>query len=266
MKTVNPKDKFAIVTGASCGIGAVFAREFASQGYHLLITGRRKTLLFKFAKELRQRFHIRVIPLVLEFSVKRDLDKLMREISKLRNIEVLVNNAGFGLEKKFSSDSFRNQEKMLKVHINATCLITHGTIPMMMANKKGKIINVSSLAAFTPMAGNHLYSSSKAFIITFSECLHLALRDHNIRVQALCPGFTSTEFHKKLTVSDDQLKARKPIAWMSAERVVKQSLTALQKRRKVIFVPGILNKCIFNVVRFIPKNLYYVLAQRLMAA
>jgi hypothetical protein len=181
-------------------------------------------------------------------------------------VEVLVNNAGFGCKKKFFEDSFANQEKMLKVHIHATCAITHRVVPKMLANGVGSIINVSSLAAFTPLADNYFYSASKAFLTTFSESLHLELHGKNIRIQALCPGFTITEFHKKLGKEPKPAGKRSILPWMTAKSVVAKSLYALRRHKQVIYVPGILNQMIFRMVRIMPRWFYYCLAKNLSAA
>lgn len=266
MKTSSRNQKYAVITGASCGIGEAFAREFASRGYHLLITGRRALVLSRLARELRKKYQVRVITLVIDFTIKRDLNQLLDAIDRLESIEVLVNNAGFGCSKQFFTDTFRNQEKMLQVHINVTSNITHRVVPKLLENKGGYIINVSSLAAFIPLPNNYFYSASKAFLTTFSECLHLALHDKNILVQALCPGFTLTEFHKKIGKAPEGMTKRRRILWMTAESVVSKSIRALDKKRKVICIPGFLNTMIFNIVRVLPRNFYYMIANNLPAA
>lgn len=265
MKTSGSNPKFAVITGATCGIGKVFAREFAELGYHLLITGRREELLRKFAKELYLKFKVEVKPMKLELSKTSDLTRLLTAIDQLDRIEILVNNAGFGTKSQFFSEAFSKQEKMLKVHINATCHITHRVVPKMMANGGGTIINVSSLAAFTPLSNNYFYSASKAFLATFSESLHLGLRDKNIRVQALCPGFTRTEFHLKMNLQEPPSKSYNSFQWMSAESVVKKSLKALQHKQRVIYIPGVLNNLVYRTLKIVPRWLYYLVAERLAA-
>ncbi len=266
MKSMSAKERYAVITGATCGIGFAFAREFASRGYHLLLTGRRANLLEHNARELAATYGVRVQPLIVDFTHEKQLKVLLHSIDALDHIEVLVNNAGFGCRKKFFEDSYANQEKMLKVHVHATCAITHRVVPKMIAGGGGVIINVSSLAAFIPLADNYFYSASKAFLTTFSESLHLGLHARHIKVQALCPGFTITEFHRKLGKGREATGKKGLLPWMTARAVVTKSLHALDHHKGVIYVPGILNKLIFRLVRLIPRRLYYSLAQNLSAA
>ncbi len=265
MKSTAVKEKYAVITGASCGIGEAFAREFAGRGYHLLITGRRKNLLERLAGQLRERHGIRVHPVIVDFANDKQMKRLLLEIDRLDAVEVLVNNAGFGCKKKFFEDSFANQEKMLKVHINATCAITHRMVPKMIANGEGIIINVSSLAAFTPLADNYFYSASKAFLTTFSESLHLALHEKNIIVQALCPGFTITEFHQRPGMTTKGRKKRRLLPWMTAGMVVRKSLRTIRQKNRVIYVPGFMNQLIFGLIKILPRKVYYHIAQNLSA-
>lgn len=266
MKTNGPNGKYAVITGASCGIGEAFAREYARRGYHLLITGRRGNLLESLAEELRVTCGIKVQVVLVDFIYEKQLKTLLHAIEGLDRVEVLVNNAGFGCRKKFFEDSFANQEKMLKVHIHATCAITHCVVPKLMSNGCGTIVNVSSLAAFTPLADNYFYSASKAFLATFSESLHLGLYAHRIKVQALCPGFTITEFHRKLGKATEATGKKGLLPWMTAGTVVMKSLHALDHHKGVIYIPGMFNKLIFRLVRLLPRRLYYSMAQNLSAA
>lgn len=257
--------KYAIITGATCGIGAEFARVFAASGYNLLITGRRTKILEAIALELRKKYSVTVYPLMLELSKKSDITRLLKAISLAGSVEVLVNNAGFGCQAPFFEDTYANQEKMLKVHIDATSRITHHTVPCMLRNGGGAIINVSSLAAFTPLSNNLFYSASKAFLTTFSECLHLGLAGKNIRVQALCPGFTKTEFHSNLRAPGVKKQGILSMLWMTAEEVVHSSIKSLKSGRKVIHIPGFINRCILLAIRLVPRTLYYGLARKYLS-
>ena len=265
MKTIELIGKYAVITGATCGIGKVYATEFARAGYNLVITGRRDELLHRLADDLNREFGVIVEPMILELSVNKDLKRLLTRLEELETIEVLVNNAGFGSRKKFFSDTFANQEKMLKVHINATSHITHRVVPKMIRNGGGTIINVSSLAAFTPLADNYFYCASKAFLVTFSESLYMDLRDKNIRVQALCPGFTRTEFHARMEAVAECPRRGICSAWMSPEDVVRKSLHAIQRKNKVVYVPGVYNNLVFRALKLVPRWFYYRVA-RLVAA
>ncbi|MEA3560167.1 MAG: SDR family oxidoreductase [Candidatus Omnitrophota bacterium] len=248
--------KYALITGATSGIGAAFAAHLAQSGYNLIITGRREKIIQKVAGEIKTNYKVDVRVILADFSMKNDLDRLTAYLNEIDNIEILVNNAGFGNRKLFFDDDFNNQEKMLKVHINAVVRLTRRIVPKMIKNGKGIIINVSSLAAFLPSSTTGIYCATKAFINTFSESMHIILKDKNIKVQALCPGFTRTDFHQKLDIGRSMLKNKGIIRWMAADDVVKISLAAL-KKRKVIVIPGFFNKLIKLLITLLPKNLYY---------
>lgn len=250
-------NKIAIITGATSGIGAEYAYEYAQLGYDLLITGRRKQKLETFASELKNKFNVNIIAVACDFSSDSSLEQLFKELEKLSQVEILVNNAGFGTNESFIDADFTTHETMLKVHIEAVIKITYLIIPKMIANGEGSIINVSSFAAFTPAASSILYNSTKAFQISFSENLHLSLQKYNIKVQALCPGFTQTEFHDKIGVKPEVEKTKHFLKWMTPKFVVTQSLKALDDKGHVVCVPGISYQFFLVILKLIPKTLYY---------
>lgn len=249
----------AVVTGATSGIGRAFAEKFAEQGYDLLITGRREKLIKKFGDELEKKYGIKTTVVIADFSNHVQFSELLVAIDGLDFIGALVNNVGFGNQKNFLEDSFENQERMLKVHINSMASLTHTALKKM--GRGSYIINVSSMAAFTPAGFNHFYSASKAFVNSFSESLYVSLKGKGIRVQALCPGFTRTDFHNKLGMEDEKLVNRGLIRWMKPEEVVKKSLRAME-RGKVVYIPGFLNQILYIILRFIPKRIYYKMAEK----
>ena len=251
--------KIAMITGATSGIGASFARHFAGLGYDLIVTGRRKEKIQTMADKLKNEYNRNIEIIIADFSDESGWNMLIQRIEKLKKIEVLVNNAGFGSEKNFLSDDYKNQEKMVQVHINALLQLTHRVIPKMIKNGKGYIINVSSIAAFLASPQHELYCSTKAFLNTFSESLSMTLKDVNIKVQSLCPGFTRTDFHQKLNWNPENLKNRVFMQWMTADFVVQKSIAAL-KKNKVIVIPGIFYKLVYCLIRIIPRCIYYPLA------
>jgi short-subunit dehydrogenase len=251
--------KIAIITGATSGIGASFARQFARLGYDLIITGRRKEKIQKVAEELKNEYNSKIEMIIADFSNDSEWHKLIQRIDKLERVEVMVNNAGFGSVKNFLTDEYKNQEKMVQVHINAMLQLTHRIIPKMIKNGKGYIINVSSLAAFLASPQHELYCSTKAFINIFSESISMTLKSFNIKVQSLCPGFTRTDFHQKLNWNPENLKNKILIKWMTADFVVRKSITALKKNR-VIVIPGIIYKLVYLSIKIMPRSIYYFLA------
>jgi uncharacterized protein len=253
--------KYALITGATSGIGAEFAKQLAEKNYNLILTGRRENIIQELAKEIKEKQNIDIKIIIADLSKDEDVKKIIKQISHIDSLEFLVNNAGYGTKKSFFEDSFENQEQMLKVHINALARLTHATTPQMIKNKKGYIVNVSSIASFLSSPTSEFYCATKAFITNYSESLHLALKNSNIKVQALCPGFTRTDFHQKLDICDTKRKDGLIIKWMNAEDVVKISLTSLKKRNHVIIVPGFWNKILNLLIKVIPKRIYYKIAE-----
>ncbi len=256
------KNKYAVITGASSGIGAAFARHFAGEGYDLVITGRRKDLLHALAVELESTYSIRVEEIEVELTDSIQVEKLINKIMLIDNIEILVNNAGFGTNEYFYKGDIKKYTDMVMVHDIVPMILTYAVLPkMVLSGYSGIIINVSSLSALIPLPKNTVYGGSKAFLINFSESLSIELKDKDIYIQALCPGFTRTDFHKKLDIPEDDLKNTGPARWMTPEKVVKLSVRAVQKG-KVVYIPGFWNKLLVLFTRIIPKSLFYKLAGR----
>lgn len=251
----------AIITGASSGLGATYARVLAQKGWDLLLTGRRKKRLLELKKELETKYNTKINFMVVDFTKPYELNNLLKTISQMDVIDLLINNAGFGYRKDFFKSDFRVQQNMLEVHITAATRIVYEVVPKMVVNKKGAIINVASLSAFVPAPLSYFYCSSKAFLVSFSECLHVDLLHTGIKVQALCPGFTKTEFHFGLKEEEKTSWMNNKLFWMSADKVVDYSLKALC-HKKVICIPGFINQFIYCVVRAIPKSIFYRLMAR----
>ena len=255
------KRKSALITGATSGIGKAFAFEFARKGYDLIITGRRQQEIYAVADQLKKDYKIRVTVLTIDLSVHDDLARLIKLVQKKKNIEILVNNAGFGLSEKFYEDQVNNQLKMLKVHVTAPLVLIHRIIPQMIKQGSGTIINVASLAAYTPTPDNAMYTGTKSFLINFTESLHMELHNYGIRVQCLCPGLTHSDFHNKLN------KIKLPVSghrfiWMNPAEVVNYSLNCLEKD-KIICIPGASNRAMVGIISIMPRRFYYFLMNRL---
>jgi uncharacterized protein len=248
----------AVITGASSGIGRAFAEEYARRGYYLVLTGRRSGVLDTLSAELRERWKVSVETAIFDLSDPEELELFANNIAS-RRIAVLVNNAGFGSPRAFSVDTFENQVRMIKVHVDAVVRLCHAVLPGMREEGGGAIINVSSLASFFPAPLDALYSGTKAFLTRFSEALQLEQSGTGIRVQALCPGFIRTEFHERLGLGKDfNRKSSGIFRWMEPERLVRDSLKALDRRRPpVIVVPGVFYKVVYLVHKIIPRQLIY---------
>jgi uncharacterized protein len=256
--------KVALITGATSGIGAAFARHFAKEGYDLIITGRRKELISARAADIIEKYKVNVEIILAEFANENDVAKIEETIKKNPNIEVLVNNAGFGLLRPFWRDEVKNQDNMVKVHIDAPVRFIHAVLPIMVKNKKGIIINMSSLASFMPIPRDSMYSATKLFHNSFMQSMHIGFRDKGIKVQVLCPGFVRTDFHEKMGLKNSELKNRGILRWMQPDQIVAISAKNLRKKNKVIVVPGFWNKLIRFIVISLPRPLYYNLANKFL--
>jgi short-subunit dehydrogenase len=256
--------KTACITGATSGIGAAFAKRFAKQGYDLIITGRRKEKIESLSNTLSKENKINVEVIIAELSDDKELDLLAENIKKIKNLEILVNNAGFAKENYFHEEDFSTHEVMLKVHNLALIKLCHAVLPDMVSKGKGIIINVSSLIVFTPFPTYAIYSASKSFVKLFTESIYLELQGTGVKVQALCPGLTRTDFHGKMGFDENTFyKDKGMMKAMTSEEVVDISLQYLEKD-KVLCVPGGNNKLIRFLLKVLPQAVIYKMASSMM--
>ncbi len=233
----------AIVTGASSGLGELFAQRFAATGYDLLLLARREDRLRAIADRLSASFGVGVECLVSDLSTDHGLDAAVRAAARVDYPAVLVNNAGYGMTGYFDENPSEQQVRMLRVHLEATVRLTHAVLGRMKSRRAGAIINVSSVAGFLSSPGSTNYCATKAYLITFSRCLAQELAQHGVKVQALCPGFTHTEFHAAEYMRDFDKRTIPGFMWLDAEYVVDASLKAIAND-KVVCIPGLLYKSI----------------------
>ncbi len=253
----------AFITGASSGIGAAFARELGRRGFDLVLTGRRRERLEALASVLTHDYGIQVEVVVAELAKDEDLEALAEKVHSQDQLEILINNAGFGAGgAPFHEQDYTVHQAMLKAHMLATVRLTYAALPVLIARGRGAIINVSSVAAFFPLPYHTMYTATKEFIRIFSESLAIELRATGVRVQALCPGFTRTDFHARLGFDPDRFyQTSGPLRAMSAEEVVQASLRCLA-RGKVICVPGTTNWIVSHLPCLIPRPLEHWLLGR----
>lgn len=233
----------ALITGASSGLGETFARKLAARGYDLILTARRADRLN----------YLPARAITADLSTKEGTDAIVDVIASTPNLELLVNNAGFGTLGRFWEADPAGQEQMHELHIMAAMRLTRAALAAMVPRQKGGIINVSSVAAFGTSAGNVSYCATKAWMNSFTLGLDVELRGINspVKVQALCPGFTLTEFHDAMGVS------RSPIPgflWLKADYVVEQSLRALHSGGPIV-IPDWKYKFIVACMKILPGSI-----------
>ena len=250
----------AVVTGATSGIGAAFAAALAARGCDLLVTGRRRELIEAQARRLRDE-GVSVEVVLADFAEPAALSDLEDRIRSASSLRYLVNNAGYGSHGGFLEESVEEATAMLRVHAEATVRLSHAAAGRMAGHGGGAIINVSSLAAFLSAPGCVMYCATKAMLVSFSESLALACRGTGVDVMALCPGFTRTDFHARLSPEDSQLAGRGLVRWMTAEQVVTSALRALDRGR-IVHIPGFTNRLLLSLIRLIPRRLRYALAAK----
>lgn len=254
------ENKLAVITGATGGIGSSFAKYIAARQYNLVISAYEQDLLEQAAAELREKYHIDVITIPANLAVPEDISALAQKLSALPQVDMLVNCAGFGEKSLFYKEDMSSVHKMINVHISATVELVHAVLPIMIKQRRGSIVTVSSLAAFIPAPGSSIYSSTKAFLNSFMESVHMEVNEYGINVQALCPGLTHTAFHNESDV-ETSIKMKGVDLWMEADDVVEESMRELDKG-SVICIPGCINKAIKNLMPAIPRKLYYVITDK----
>jgi uncharacterized protein len=237
--------KVALVTGASAGLGVEFARQLSKRGYALVLAARRKERLEELAAELGNARAVAV-----DLSKANAAAKLMADIeANGETIDLLVNNAGFGLIGRFAELDAKRERQMIDLNIGVLTDLCRAVAPGMIERKAGGIINVASTAAFQPGPKMALYFATKAFVLSLTEALHEELKPHGIKVSCLCPGPTRTEFGDVAGFGGNGLFDK---VAMEAPEVVAVGLRGLDKNKAVV-VPGILNKLSANSGRFAPR-------------
>lgn len=232
----------ALITGASAGIGKCYAKELAGKGFNLILVARRVDRLRKLALELETNYSIHCDIISVDLSNPAEIEQLAEKIRRIDDIDIIINNAGFGTIGYFANIPIKKSMEMFNVHMNAPVQITHAAVNNMLIKGRGAIINVASMAAFIYTPGNLMYDATKSFLTAFSENLWLELGDRGIRIQALCPGFTITEFHEVGDFKNFDRNIIPASIWMTADEVVSLSLDALEKNKNIVFVPGWKNR------------------------
>ncbi len=242
------KRPVALVTGASAGLGLAFAHALARRGHDLILVARRAERLAAIATEIG-RFGAAGEVVQADLTNDRDLACVAERIRACDTLAVLVNNAGFGLETPYQRSPLAPYDAMARLHVLAPIHLTHAALPGMVARGRGAVINVSSVAAYLRGAGGVMYGATKAFLRDFTVGLAADLDGTGVRVQALCPGFTYTEFHDVMGID----RARIPkYLWLRADDVIQQSLRDLD-RGKLISIPSLRYKLVVAALNSAPQ-------------
>ncbi|MDT3778403.1 SDR family oxidoreductase [Nitrospira sp. MA-1] len=246
MENITP---FAVITGASRGIGAEYARALATQGFDLLLVARDQNRLLELSKEIQQTTSIQVWTETLDLARPHAAEILYSLAQSFRpHVSLLVNNAGFGLYSLFADMSLPTIQDMLQVHIHVTTESTRLFLPDMMNRRQGAIINVASVAGFFPIPYMAEYAATKAFIISFSEAVAMEARERGVTIQVCCPGYTETDFHK--TAGHCPRHMASP---HTPRDVVQKSLKALKSKQSLVTI-GWQGLATHWITPFIPKK------------
>lgn len=239
----------ALVTGATAGIGLEFARQLAGRGDDLVLVARDRARLDAVAKELRSSYSVEVEVLAADLTA---LDQLQQVEDRLadrdRPVDLVVNNAGFGLKNGFLDNPIDVEQAQQDVLVRAVLRLTHAALGGMVERGHGGIINVSSVAAFLPRG---TYSAAKAWVNSFSAWAHAEYADRGVTVMALCPGFVKTEFHERLGVDRDSSAPK--VLWLEPDRLVRDALADFDKGR-AMSIPSKRYKAIVTTSRVVPRS------------
>ncbi len=238
--------KWALVTGATAGIGESFTRLLASKGFNIALVARDEARLHERAEALREKYGVQTFVLPADLATAQGCAAVEDYLQEF-DIEVLINNAGFGINKAFTISDLKAEQDLLDVLVRTPMRLMHVILPKMKARNSGTIINVSSVASF--IAGG-TYSASKSYLTVLSESLHTEVRDTNVKISALCPGFTRTEFHQRGRM---KMKGLPDFMWLDSDELVAASWSDAQSG-KAISIPGWQYKILIALISLAPRS------------
>ena len=263
----------AIVTGATSGIGKAFAEQLAQRGYDLVLTGRRDELLCAVADRIRASHNVSVQTIVGDLTIS-ETENLVIEAVQSAPVEFLVNNAGSGLSSDFADADLSKLEQLREILAGIPSRLIRAALPGMVTAHSGTIINVGSLAGRLAVPGSSVYVAAKSYLERLSETLALELYRDGVVVQALIPGFVRTDFHRSIPDYKRKQRNRGAIRWMEPDDVVRISMKAAERARSrlrhgtaafprprdVIVIPGMMNRLLNGISRFVPRRFLYAAA------
>lgn len=241
-------NKIALITGASSGIGQALAECFARDKYNLVLVGRNIEALNAMALVFNEKYKINVVNIFADLSTQAGLKLIAEKLLENKvEVDVLVNNAGFGLWGKFAITDYEQESAMVHTHINAMLYLTKLVLPHMLQQHSGKILNVGSVYSYSPVPLQSVYAATKTFMASYTAALRDELRDSGVTVSLLCPGTTLTNFRESLN------KDHKLMFSMTAEQVANIAYAQLQKNKKLI-IPGAINKLYVFIAKHLPVS------------
>lgn len=256
-------NKTALITGASTGIGFEFTKLLAADGYNLVLIARDEQKLREIAASLPTKFNVSVKIYPKDLSVTSDIQELVRRIQEeVGTIEILVNNAGFGLSGAFVETDLARELEMIQLNVVSLVILTKLLAREMAQRKRGKILNVASTAAFQPGPLMAIYYATKAFVLSFSEALAEELKESGVTVTALCPGPTATQFSKRAELEKSRLFKGGIVPVLDAATVAKIGYDGMSKGQRVV-ISGLINKIGVFSVRLTPRKLVAQIAKQL---
>lgn len=255
-KITSKAKRWALITGASAGIGTEFAKQLAADNFNLVLVARREDRLQQLAEQLEKEYSAQSLIISVDLAIVDSINLIQQQLQAHGiTVHTLVNNAGYGVTGRFNHVKWQVHADFMQVMVSAVIQLSYALLPSMQTVGTGQIINIASLAGVVPApAGHTLYAASKAFLIKFSEALALENEDKGIKVQALCPGFTYTEFHD-VTKTREQVSEMPQYMWMSATEVVSESLHELtRKSPRIVLINGKVNRFIARLMRWLPQK------------
>jgi uncharacterized protein len=248
----------ALITGASSGLGAEFARQLAARGADLVLVARDAEALRSLRDQLAARYGVDSEVLAADLTKPRQLAKVVDRLADTdRPIEVLVNNAGFGLDLRFETNDIDDEARHLALHIEVPMRLTHAALAPMLARGHGRIVNVASVAGFIPRG---TYGACKGWLISFSRWANAKYGPRGVTVTAVCPGFTHTNFHERLGLAPGEEGVPGPM-WLQAPDVVREGLRDAA-RGKAVSVPSLRYKALIALTRLVPSSLVIRVGER----
>ena len=241
----------ALITGASSGLGAEYARQLAARGADLVLVARDRDALESIAAQLRARDAVKVEVLVADLVKARQREKVEARLTdESRPIDVLVNNAGYGLPLEFEKNDIEDEARHLQLHVEVTMRLMHAALRPMLERGRGRILNVASVAAFIPRS---TYGAVKGWVVSFSRWANGRYAPQGVTVTAVCPGFTHTNFHERAGLPPGE-EGVAPWMWLDAGQVVRESLRDAA-RGKAVSVPSYTYKALVALTRLVPPSL-----------